>query len=97
VCGADLPPVVSTGRPIGYPSDELEAHIATVLINDHVALLTMPGEPYVEYRINFCARWPGIDTILAGYSNGYFGYLPTIRAAVRDGVVYGCNSWPTNQ
>lgn len=86
---------LSTGRPIGYPSDELETHIATVLINDHVALLTMPGEPYVEYQISFRARLQGFDTILAGYSNGYFGYLPTIRAAVRDGVVYGGNAWPT--
>lgn len=86
---------LSTGRPIGYPADELVAQIITVLINDHVALLTMPGEPYVEYQISFRSRLPGMDTIVAGYSNGYFGYLPTIRAAVRDGVVYGGNAWPT--
>jgi len=86
---------LSTGRPIGYPSDELETHLTTVLINNQVALLTMPGEPYVEYQTSFRARLPGFDTILAGYSNGYFGYLPTIRAAVRDGVVYGGNAWPT--
>ena len=86
---------LSTGRPIGYPSNELETHLTTVLINDQIALLTMPGEPYVEYQTSFRARLPGLDTILAGYSNGYFGYLPTIRAAVRDGVVYGGNAWPT--
>lgn len=86
---------LSTGRPIGYPSNELETHLAAVLINDEVALLTMPGEPYVEFQTSFRARLPGFDTILAGYSNGYFGYLPTIRAAVRDGVVYGGNAWPT--
>jgi neutral ceramidase len=86
---------LSTGRPIGYPAEELETHITTVLINNHVALLTMPGEPYVEYQTSFRARLPGLDTILAGYSNGYSGYLPTIRVAVRDGVVYGGNAWPT--
>ena len=55
----------------------------------------MPGEPYVDHQIGFRDRLPGLDTILAGYSNGYVGYLPTIRATVRDGVVYGANAWPT--
>jgi neutral ceramidase len=55
----------------------------------------MPGEPYVEHQISFRDRLPGVDTILAGYSNGYLGYIPTIRIAARDGVVYGGNALPT--
>jgi len=86
---------LSTGRPIGYPAEEIETHVTTVLIGGQVALLTMPGEPYVEFQSSFRSRLPGLDTLLAGYSNGYFGYLPTIRAAARDGVVYGGNAWPT--
>ena len=58
-------------------------------------MLTMPGEPYVEHQISFRDRLPGLDTILAGYANGYLGYIPTIRIAARDGVVYGGNAWPT--
>jgi len=83
------------GRPIGYPQEHLTVFITSVLIDRHIALLTMPGEPYVEHQISFRDRLPGLDTILAGYANGYLGYIPTIRVAARDGVVYGGNAWPT--
>ncbi len=83
------------GRPLGFPPERLTLFITSVLINRHVAILTMPGEPYVEHQISFRDRLPGIDTILAGYANGYVGYIPTIRIAARDGVVYGANAWPT--
>ncbi len=83
------------GRPIGYPPEQMNVFITSVLINRHIALLTMPGEPYVEHQISFRDRLPGVDTILAGYSNGYLGYIPTIRIAARDGVVYGGNALPT--
>jgi len=86
---------LAEGRPIGYPPQQLTVRVTTVLINRQVAILTMPGEAYVDHQIEFRDRLPGIDTILAGYSNGYVGYLPTIRAAVRPGVVYGANAWPT--
>jgi hypothetical protein len=84
-----------TGRPIGYPPKELTLLITTVLINRRIAILTVPGEPFVDFQINFRARLPGLDTILAGYSNGYVGYIPTIRAAARDGYLYGATGWPT--
>jgi neutral ceramidase len=83
------------GRPIGYPPEQLTVLITSVLINRQIAMLTMPGEPYVEHQISFRDRLPGLDTILAGYANGYLGYIPTIRIAARDGVVYGGNAWPT--
>jgi hypothetical protein len=83
------------GRPIGYPADEHTLEITTVIINRSIAILTMPGEPYVEHQIAFRDRLPGVDTILAAYSNGYFSYFPTIRAATRQGTVYGANAWPT--
>jgi hypothetical protein len=86
---------LAEGRPIGYPPDQLTVSITTVLINRHIAILTMPGEPYSEHQIEFRDRLRGLDTVLSGYSNGYVGYLPTIRAAVRPSVVYGANAWPT--
>ena len=86
---------LAEGRPRGYPPEEPSIFLTTALIDRQIAILTMPGEPYVDHQIGFRDRLPGLDTILAGYSNGYVGYLPTIRAAVRDGVVYGANAWPT--
>jgi hypothetical protein len=86
---------VVEGRPLGYPPDELKMFITTAVINRQIAILTMPGEAFVEFQISFRNRLPGLDTVLAGYSNGYFGYIPTIRIAARDGVVYGANAWPT--
>ncbi|MEW5977711.1 MAG: hypothetical protein AB1898_18105 [Acidobacteriota bacterium] len=86
---------VTEGRPIGFPAEELKVFITTAVINRQVAILTMPGEAFVEFQLSFRNRLPGLDTILAGYSNGYVGYIPTIRIAARDGVVYGANAWPT--
>jgi hypothetical protein len=86
---------LAEGRPVGFPPERLKVFITSALINRHIAVLTMPGEPYVEHQISFRDRLPGLDTILAGYANGYVGYIPTIRIAARDGVVYGGNAWPT--
>jgi neutral ceramidase len=81
---------LTTGRPLGYPPEQSLALITTVLINRKIAILTMPGEPYVDYQIDFRSRLPGIDTLLAGYSNGYLAYIPTIRAEAQ----YEDSTWP---
>ncbi len=84
-----------TGRPIGYPPDIVTAPVVTVLINRSLAMITMPGEPYVDLQIDLRERLPEVETMLLGYANGYLGYLPTLRAAARDGTFYGANAWPT--
>jgi len=86
---------LTTGRPIGYPSEVVQAPVTTLLINRTLALVTMPGEPYVDLQIDLRDRLPEVHTVLLGYANGYIGYLPTIRAATRDGLYYGANAWPT--
>jgi len=53
----------------------------------------MPGEPFVEFGINFRERAPVPDVFFVGYANGYYGYFPTLRAAVEGG--YGANSLTT--
>ena len=68
-------------------------HVMTLLINDEIALMAMPGEPFVEFAIDFRARCPVEDAFFVGYANGYYGYFPTIRAAVEGG--YGANSLTT--
>jgi len=86
---------LTTGRPLGYPPETVVAPVTTLLINHSLAFVTMPGEPYVDLQIDLRERLPEVDTVLLGYTNGYVGYLPTMRAAARDGVVYGANAWPT--
>lgn len=95
----DAPPTyyqwLTTGRPIGYPPAVVQVPLTTLLVNRTLAFLTLPGEPYVDLQIDLRERLPEVTTVLLGYANGYFGYLPTIRAATRDGVYYGANAWPT--
>ena len=86
---------LATGRPQGYPPETVRAPVTTFLINRSLAIVTMPGEPYVDLQIDLRERLPEVETILLGYANGYLGYLPTLRAAARDGVFYGANAWPT--
>jgi len=71
----------------------IPCQIMTLLINDEIALMGMPGEPFVEFAIDFRARSPVPDSFFVGYANGYYGYFPTIRAAVEGG--YGANSLTT--
>jgi len=67
--------------------------VATVLINKKIAVLGMPGEPFVDFQMNWRSRCPVEDCFLSGYANGYFGYLPTIKAASEGG--YGAASAAT--
>jgi len=59
--------------------------VATVLIDGKIAMMGMPGEPFVEFQMNWRARCPVKDSFFLGYANGYFGYLPTIQAATEGG------------
>jgi neutral/alkaline ceramidase-like enzyme len=67
--------------------------VATLLINKHIALMTMPGEPFVEFQMNWRDRSPASDAFFLGYANGYYGYFPTIQAATEGG--YGAASSTT--
>ncbi len=67
--------------------------VATVLINRQIAWMTMPGEPFVEFQIEWRDRCPVRDSFFLGYANGYFGYFPTLAAAAQGG--YGTASATT--
>jgi hypothetical protein len=64
---------------------ELELSITTVLINKRIAIMTMPGEAFVDYQISWRERCPVPDAFFLGYANGYYGYFPTIRSATLGG------------
>lgn len=67
--------------------------VMTFLINGEIAVMGMPGEPFVDFAIDFRTRSPLPNTFFIGYANGYYGYFPTIQAAVEGG--YGANSLTT--
>jgi hypothetical protein len=72
---------------------EIQLQVTTVLIGRDIALMTMPGEPFVDFQMNWRARCPAPHALLLGYTNGYYGYFPTILAASRGG--YGAASAAT--
>ena len=65
---------------------EIPLRVSTVLINREIALMTMPGEPFVDFQMNWRDRCPVPHAFLLGYTNGYNGYFPTIAAASRGGL-----------
>lgn len=73
--------------------EEYHLPVAAVLINKHIAWMTMPGEPFVDFQINWRDRCPVPDAFFLGYANGYYGYFPTLKAATEGG--YGTASATT--
>ncbi len=71
------------------PRRELRLHLTTLVVNKRVAFVGMPGEPFVEFQINWRARCRARDAFFLGYANGYFDYFPTIRAASEGGYGAG--------
>ncbi|HUZ47933.1 MAG TPA: neutral/alkaline non-lysosomal ceramidase N-terminal domain-containing protein [Terriglobia bacterium] len=49
-----------------------------------IALLAVPGEPFIEISQQIVANSPFAHTLFSGYSNGGFGYLP-VRGAYAEG------------
>ena len=73
--------------------EEMDLPVTTLLLNKELAFVTMPGEPFVEFQTQCRARSPLPNSYLVGYTDGLFGYLPTMSAAIRGG--YGANSTAT--
>ena len=71
-------------------ADHMQLPVTALLIDQRLAFVGMPGEPFVEFEMQLRAKSPLPDSFLIGYTNGYFAYFPTIAAAVRGG--YGADS-----
>jgi len=69
------------------------APVASFVIGRKLALVCLPGEPFLEYQFELDRKSPVPDTWLVGYCERGFGYLPTIRAATEGG--YGTNDSQT--
>ena len=71
-------------------AENMHLPVTTVLLNQDLAFVGMPGEPFVEFQMQLRIKSPLPNSFLLGYTNGYFAYFPTIAAAARGG--YGANS-----
>jgi hypothetical protein len=71
------------------PRRELPLPVSAILINKTIALVGLPGEPFIDFQINWRDRCPVRDAFFVGYANGYVDYLPTIRAAAQGGYGAG--------
>ena len=76
-----------------HHNEPVRLPLATLLINKRIALMAMPGEPFVDFQTDWRNRCPVPDAFFMGYSNADFGYLPTVLAASRGG--YGAASTST--
>ncbi len=85
------PVIFDTFAPAIKPVIQLP--VTTLLLNKRIAFMTMPGEPFVDFQINWRDRCPVRDAFFLGYANGYTGYFPTIHAASEGG--YGTASATT--
>lgn len=73
--------------------EQMALPVNTLLLDRDLAIVTMPGEPFVEFQMQLRARSPIPNTYFMGYTDGAFGYFPTLRAAMQGG--YGANSTAT--
>jgi hypothetical protein len=81
---------IEGGRAARLLRENMELPVTTLVLNQDLAFVGMPGEPFVEFQMQLRAKSPVPNSFLLGYTNGYFAYFPTIAAAVRGG--YGADS-----
>lgn len=74
----------------------VKAGLTTLLINQDIAIATMPGEPFVDLQIALRDKSEIANTFLFGYTysagGDWVGYVPTIRAASEGGYGAGYNT-----
>jgi neutral ceramidase len=66
-------------------NNTIDCTLSTLLVNDELALVGMPGEMFVEFQTAIKARSPVAHSFLVGYTGGYHGYFPTLRDAAAGG------------
>ncbi|MDX2029124.1 MAG: neutral/alkaline non-lysosomal ceramidase N-terminal domain-containing protein [Blastocatellia bacterium] len=74
----------------------VRAGLTTLLIDNAIAIATMPGEPFVDLQIALRDKSEIAATFLFGYTYSaggeWIGYVPTIRAASEGGYGAGYNT-----
>lgn len=67
----------------GRPPDAVRSQVQCITLGE-ARVLGLPFEPFVEYALHLEAAHPG-PVIVAGYTNGEHGYLPTAAEYARGG------------
>ena len=74
----------------------MRAGLTTLLIDEQIAIATIPGEPFVDLQIALRDKSEVLYTFLFGYTYSaggeWIGYVPTIRAASEGGYGAGYNT-----
>lgn len=74
----------------------LRAGLTTLLLNNDLAIATLPGEPFVDLQIALRDKSEVRNTMLFGYTYSaggeWIGYIPTIQAAAEGGYGAGYNT-----
>ena len=67
-----------------YGKDTVPWELMVIALGASIALVSVPGEPFTETAQAIASQSPFAHTLVSGYSNGGFGYIPT-RAAFGEG------------
>jgi hypothetical protein len=75
------------------PDEHLNLGVSTLLINDNIAIVTMPGEPFHQFQVDFREKANVQHCFFLGYCcNGPYDwprYMPDLLSAARGG--YGAS------
>jgi hypothetical protein len=82
---------VRQGYQLFNPGDAT-ARISVLVLGD-LALVFLPGEPFLETALYIEAESPFVHTLIVGYSENYIGYIPTKAAIQEGGYEAGPGSW----
>ena len=72
--------------------DPIAAEIQIIHIGG-LALVALPGEPFVELGLTIQQQSPASHTFVIGYANDYIGYLPTTVAWEQGGYEVALGPW----
>lgn len=74
----------------------IKAGLTTLLLNNSIAIATVPGEPFVDLQIALRDKSEIANTFLFGYTYSaggeWVGYVPTLKAATEGGYGAGYNT-----
>jgi hypothetical protein len=99
--GAAPAPIRAAGEVVEFhdrwdAKKSVRAGLTTLLINNDIAIATVPGEPFVDLQIALKDKSEIENTFLFGYTYSaggeWVGYVPTIRAAAEGGYGAGYNT-----
>lgn len=63
----------------GKPIRSVPYPVQTIRLGEGLVILTLGGEVVIDYSIRARREYPGLNLIVAGYSNDVMSYIPSVR------------------